>query len=189
MTDTLSSGLLFLTTTIIDLYLFVLVIRLMLAFVGANYFNPLTQGIIKVTDFIIKPMRRFIPNVRRIEVSTLVLIIFLEMCKFFFIALFSMGVPNIIGLFILAIGGTTKLLIDAMFYAILFQAILSFIQPMSPINYLLQQFTSPIMRPIQRFVPPIGGFDISPIPAMIGLQLLTILLVNPIMSAGLGVAY
>lgn len=189
MSEALRAALLFLVTTVFNLYLFMLIIRVILVWIGANYYEPVTQFIVKVTDFIVKPLRNLIPNYRGIEFSSLVIILALEIIKFLIISLLSFGFPNIFGLIILAIADSIKLLLEAFFYAILLQAILTWIQPGAPINYLLARFTAPIMNPIRRVIPPIAGVDISPIPALIILQLLIILIVNSLMGIGLGVAF
>ncbi len=189
MPDTGRAALLFLINTLFDLYIFVLIVRLVLVYVGANYFDPTTQFITKLTDFLIRPLRKIIPNYGRIEFSTLIVVIVLELIKFLAISSITFGLPNIVGLFILAFADALKLLIQTFFYAILLQAIMSWIQPYSPMNQMLYQFTSPIMRPFRRIIPPIGGIDISPIAALIILQLLIILLVNSLMSMGLRVAF
>ncbi len=188
MVTTFNTGLLFLVNTLFDLYLFILAVRLILAFVGANYFDPITQFVIKLTDFWVKPLKKIIPNAGGIEFSTLIIILLIQVIKFTCISLLSIGMPNYLGIIILALGDTIKLFINTFFYAILIQVILSWIQPMSPANRLLYQLTSPIMTPMRRIVPPISGIDISPIPALILLQLLIILVVNPIMSVGIGIA-
>lgn len=189
MSDSIRAALLFLINTLFDLYLFILMIRLILVFVGANYFDPITQFIVKCTDFIVKPLRRWIPNFRNLELATLILIFVLEIIKFLLIAGMSFGMPTILGLLILALSGSIRLILETFFYAILLQAIMSWIQPMTSINQLLYQFTSPIMRPLRRIIPLVGGIDISPIPALIGLQLLIIIFVNPLMALGLGIAF
>lgn len=189
MPDTLQAGLLFLVNTIFDMYLFILIIRIILVWVGASYFDPITQFVVKLTDFIVKPLRRRIPNINRFETASVILLLLIEVVKFFIISSLSFGIPSIAGLLVLAFADSVKLLIQAFFYAILLQVILSWVQPYSPVSSFLDQFTSPIMRPIKRIVPPVAGFDISPIPALIILQLLSILLVTPLMTAGLAIAY
>lgn len=188
MPDTMRAGLLFLINTVFNLYLFILIIRVILAFVHAEYFHPFTQFMLKCTNFIVKPLRKYIPNVYGIEIATLILILVLIFIKFFLIAVISVGLPHILGLLVLTIGEFINLLIETFFYAILFQAILSWIQPASPINYILYQFTSPLMKPIRRVVPPVSGFDISAIPALILLKLLSIILVTQMMDAGWRIA-
>lgn len=186
---TLSEGLLFLINTLFDLFLFILVIRFILAWSSAHYFDPVTQVIVRLTDFMIKPLRRFIPNIYRFETATLLVILVFELIKFETIAMLSMGAPNISGLILLSIADILKLFIQTFFYAILVQALMSWIMPNSPLNNVLYQVTSPIMRPFQRWIPLIGGVDISPIPAMIFLQLLIIIMVNPLMGLGLTLSF
>lgn len=189
MSDTLRAALIFLTQTVFDLYLFILIIRLVLAFVGASYTHPVTQFITRLTSFIIKPMRKFIPNIREFETATFVLILLVEITKYLFISAFSYGMPNIFGLILIGIADSVQLLLQTFTYAIIIQAIMTWIQPGSPMNSLLDQFTSPIMRPLQRIIPPVGGMDITPIPAIIILQLLSIVLVKPLIAVGLSVAF
>ena len=188
MSNTLQAAALFLINTLFDLYLFILVIRIILVYVGANYFDPITQFIVKFTDFVVKPLRRFLPNIKRFELSSVVLLLVLQLIKFVIITNLAIGMPSITSLVLLAVGDTLKLIIQTFFYAILLQVILSWVQPYSPVSRVLNQFTSPIMNPLHRIIPTVGGMDITPIPALILLQLLNIIIVNPIMSLGLGVA-
>src|SRR5690242_940135 len=84
--------------------------------------------------------------------------------------LITFCVPHFLGLLILAGVDVIKIILNLFFYLILFQALLSWIQPgFSPLAKVLMQMTAPILRPIQRVIPLIGGFDISPVPALIGL--------------------
>lgn len=188
MSGTSLNAILFLISCIFDFYILILIMRLVLAWVGADYHNPVTQFVVKMTSFFIKPMKKILPDIRGIETSTLVAIILVEVCKFFFITVLSFGLPNIIGLFILAIGDFLQLLIWALSIALILQVILSWVQPGSHVHQTLDKFTSPLMRPFQRVLPPVAGIDISPIPALIILQLLIIVLVNPMKGVGLGMA-
>lgn len=189
MTETLRAALVFLTQTIFDLYLFVLIVRLVLTWVGAEYSHPVTILIARLTSFIIKPLRKFIPNIGKLETATVICILLVDMIKFLFISELSFGFPNLIGLFIISLADSLRLLLQTFTYAILIQAIMSWIQPGSQMNSLLYQFTSPIMRPLQRYIPLVGGMDITPIPAIIILQLIAIILVKPLIAIGMGVAF
>lgn len=183
----MNDGLLFLIQTIFDIYLFILVIRVLLAFAGANYFEPITQFVVKCTDFIVKPVRKVIPNVSGIELSTVLIIFALELAKFGLILALSYGGVSLLGLAIIALADTMKMFLQTIFYAIILQVILTWVQPSSPVLSVLYRVSAPVMRPIQRLCPVVGGIDISPIPAMILLQLLIITIVNPLMAIGLGV--
>lgn len=190
MPNPIHNATIFLITTLFDLYLFVLMVRVILVHARADYFNPLSQFVVKLTQPIINPLRRILPNVAHFELASIFLILALEVLKFFLISIMVTGVPHITGLLILAIGDAAKILLNTFFYAILFQVLLSWIQPgYSPVGRVLSLITSPIMKPIQRIVPPIGGMDISPIPALIILQLLMILVITPLLNVGLRMSF
>lgn len=188
MSGTSLNAILFLISSLFDFYIVVLFMRLVLAWVGADYYHPMTQFVVKLTSFLVKPLKKVLPDIRGLETSTLVLIILVEIIKYFLITLFSFGMPNLLGLVILAIGDALRLMIETLSLALVLQVILSWVQPGSPLYLVLAKFTSPLMRPIQKVIPPVAGIDISPVPAIIILQLLIIILVDPIKAAGLGVA-
>lgn len=189
MSDPIEHALLFLVNTLFDLYLFILVIRLLLVWVRSDYFNPITQFVVKLTDVLVKPIRRAIPNLGRLETATFILIFVFEIAKFFLVSYLTFGMPNAAALPLLAFGDFLQLVLQVFTFAIILQVILSYVQPMSPLSGVLMRITSPIMYPLHRLIPPIGGFDITPIPALILLQLLSILLVNPILQLGRSVAF
>ncbi len=184
----MNDALLFLISTLFDLYLIILVVRMLLAYAGANYFDPVTQFVVRSTDFLVKPLRRIIPNVFRIEFSTLVIIFALECLKYFLLSTVTRSGLPVVSIGIVALADMIKMVLNTMMYAIILQVILSWVQTNSPVNFILYKITAPIMRPIQRVCPAVGGFDISPIPAIILLQLLVILVPNQLMQIGLGAA-
>ena len=188
MSDTMRDALLFLIETLFNLYLFVLVVRMLLVWVRSDYYHPVTQFVVKMTDWIVQPMRRFLPNVKNIETSTLLLIFLIEIVKFYLTFTISYGVPNIIGVVILSLGDMLYLLVQTFMYAIILQAVLSLMQAGSPVSFILYRITAPILQPISRVMPKIGYIDLSPIPALIILQLIKIVMINPIMQVGLGFA-
>ncbi len=181
-------AILFLVSCIFDFYIMVLVIRLVLAYVNADYNHPLTQFVIKLTSAVVKPLKKFLPDIRGIETATIVLIFIVTMFKCLILNLLSFGIPNLLGVFIYSIGDVLRLFLLTISIALLIQALLSFIQPASPAYGILSRATAPLLRPLQRFIPPISGVDITPIVAIVILQLLFILIARPIMSYGLAVA-
>jgi len=181
----LQEGFIFLIKTLIDLYLFVLIIRFLLAYARADYFNPLTQLMVRLSNPIIVPVRKIIPNVRGIEFSSLLLIYIIDLLKFMIIALMGGLMININGLFIVALGDVLHLFIQVFTVALFLYVIMSWVQPFSPMQNILYKIVSPLVSPFQRIIPPVAGFDLSIIPAFIVLQLISIVLVNPIISWGL----
>jgi YggT family protein len=190
MLEGLVNALVFLINTIVDLYVFVLIARIILIWAHAEALNPLMQFTAKLTDAAVLPTKRFIPNIKGVETATIALIFVIELLKYFLIGLIAYGFPNIFGLIILAVAETLKLTLNVFFYAILGQVILSwFPYKHTDIYNLLALITAPIMNPIRRYVHPVHGFDISPIPALIGLQFIVLLFIDPIYWAGRHLAF
>jgi len=162
----------FLINTIFDLYLMVLAARLILAFSKANYFNPITRFVITLTQPIINPIRRVIPNYDGIEFSTLLVILVLQLIKFSLIGAMFITMPAFDSLLIISITSSIKLILTLLFYSIMISAIMSLLTPnQTPFTQVLYELSSPFLRPFQRMIPPVGGFDISPIPALLILQI------------------
>lgn len=189
MSGTGLNAILFLINALFDFYLFILIIRFFLALAGAEYTHPITQFVVKFTSFIIKPLRKMIPNYRGIEVATIVLILLLEIIKFFILTVMSFGLPNLLGLILLAIGDTAKLILEAISFVFLLRLIMYWLQPASPMNQALDQFAAPFMHPLQRVA--LGRTSylwIAWILAFVILQLLIIAFINPLLAQGLKIA-
>ena len=164
---------LYLITTLFDLYLIVLAVRLILAWMRANYFNPITRFIISITQPIVAPVRRFLPTYKGFEFATLFWMIIVELIKITMISVLFLGPLNFTVLLLIALLGAIKMILNVFFYSILIGAIMSFLSPgHTPLTEILNLIGAPILRPLRRIIPPIGGMDITPIPAMIILQVL-----------------
>lgn len=190
MFQAISNAFTFLITTVSDLFVFLLITRFIFVMVNSEQHNHLVKFTSKMTDFAVQRVKRFIPNHKNIELSTLSLALVIQFLKFLFIGFFALNFPNFLGLLILTLSIVIKITMNVFFYSILAQVILSWF----PYNYneaynLLALITAPIMRPARRIIPPVGGFDIAPIPTMIGLQFLIILLVDPIFQWGWHIAF
>ena len=177
MSGSFNNAAIFLITTLFDLYLIVLAVRLILAWMRANYFNPITRFIISITQPLVAPVRRFLPTYKGFEFATLFWMIGFELIKIVIISVLFIGAIDFITILIIAILSSIKMILNVFFYSILIGAIMSFISPQpTPLGEILHLISSPILRPLRRIIPPIGGMDITPIPAMIILQVLIRLL-------------
>lgn len=190
MLTVLNNAIVFLINTLTDLYVFILIARFILVYARNDSRSPTTRLIAKVTDPLVRPLKRFVPTLKGFEFATLLCLYLIEMVKFILLGIFVFGFPNLLALPILALAEVLKLGIDVFFYAIIAQVILSWV----PYSYndlynILALITSPIMRPLRRLIPPIGGFDITPIPALIGLQLILILFIDPLYIVGIKLAF
>jgi len=175
----LNDALNFLLTTVANLLTFALLLRFFLQYFRAPFQNPLAQMAISVTDFIVKPARKWIPSWKKVDISTLLLAILVQLLLLVLLRLlFSVGIHNIFNIGLLAIVKVLRLSLDLFFYAILIQAILSWVNPMTPISGALNTLTKPLLNPIRKILPVTSGIDFSALVAMILLQMLNISVVT-----------
>lgn len=170
----------FLVNTLFDLYLMVVILRLWLQLVKADFYNPASQFIVKATHPIVGPLRRVIPSIGNFDTATLVLAIAVAALKFVALTLlFGSGMINPVTIIILALITVLKQALSLMFWMLIIRAILSWVsQGQNPIEYVLYQLTEPFLAPIRKVIPPIGGLDLSVLIAIIALQFIQILLQN-----------
>jgi YggT family protein len=182
---------LFLLQSAFDLYIFIVMLRIVLQWVSADYTNPLFQLAAKLTNPPLKPIRRIIPTLHGIDIAAIVLLLLLEILKLTVLIWLQIdAIPRMSGLAVLAFAELLNQLINLFFYTILGLAILSWFSPLmhSPLIDVLHRISDPLMRPIRRVLPPIAGFDLSPIPVLIILKLLAILIVQPLAQIGAALA-
>ena len=182
----------FLIEIIFGLYILAVLLRFLLARVRADFYNPLSQFIVKVTNPAIKPLRRIIPGYFGIDWPSIVLLFIVQLTEIILVALVtSARIPAFEGLCVLTIANLIKEVIYVYIFIILIQVVISWINPgaYNPVTTLLYQLSKPVLKPVKRLLPPAGGFDFSPLVVLIGFQLMIILLVSPLMDLGLRLSY
>ncbi|AKS43072.1 YggT family protein [Wenzhouxiangella marina] len=168
----------FLVETLVQLVLTVVLLRVLLEAVRADWYNPVCQGVIRLTEPMIKPLKSIFPRMGRVNVAGLVLLYLLQLLGLFVLALIVGVSPDPLALALYALLRLVRLLLVVYLVLIIATVIISWIgQGMRhPIIPLLFQLTDPVLAPIRRVLPPLGGFDLSPLVALIGIQFLIILL-------------
>ncbi|MEY4760304.1 MAG: hypothetical protein RLZZ200_160 [Pseudomonadota bacterium] len=168
----------FLVNTLFGLATFVLLLRLLLQGVRADFRNPLVRGIAQLTNPVILPLRRWIPAVGRIDSASVLAVVAMTACKLWVLELIS-PLPAFFGLNfvrLLAIE-LVQLLLQSYLYLILLYAVSSFFTQggYSPGRAMLASLCEPILQPIRRRLPAISGFDLSPLVALLAIQALLLL--------------
>ena len=178
----LNGAAIFVIQTLGSLYLLIVLLRFILQLVRANFYNPLCQSIVKATQPLLKPLRRVIPSVFGLDMSSLVLAILVQMVIFAVVLTLSYMSFNILGLLLWAIIGVTALFLKVFFFAMIISVILSWVAPgsVSPGAELVNQITEPAVAPFRRFLPSMGGLDISPILAFMVIQLIQSFVIPPL---------
>lgn len=182
----------FLISVIFDLYILAVMLRFLLQWVRADFYNPFSQFLVKVTNPALRPLRRIIPGYAGIDWPSILLMLILQAVELVLISLLKIGiVPAVTGLVVLSIAQLLQLAVWIYIVLILIQVILSWVNPhaYSPVTVLMYQLTDPIMRPVRRMIPPAGGFDWSPLVVIIALNLILILVIAPLGDLGQSLSY
>lgn len=166
----------FLINTVFDLYILVILLRLWLQFVRADFYNPFSQMVVKLTQPVLGPMRRFIPSIGSFDTATLIFAIAVAVLKVYALVALGMAQATFIGALIFSVGVVIKQIFQMVFWVLIIRAILSWIsQGRSPVEFVMHQLSEPLLRPVRRFIPPMGGLDLSLLVVLIALQFLQML--------------
>ena len=167
---------LFLIDTAFSLYLMVVILRLWLQLVRADFYNPFSQFVVKATNVVVLPLRRVIPSLGRLDTATLVLAYAIMFCKLVVLQLLQSGQVALVPSLVFSLVLLVKEVFTLLFWILVIRALLSwFSQGQSPVEYVMHQLTEPLLRPVRRILPPLGGLDLSVLVVLIGLQFLNIL--------------
>ena len=180
--------LIYLVQTAISLYILAVLLRFLLQWARADFYNPISQFIVKATNPVVVPLRRIIPSVGGIDMASLVLAIALQILGIaVLLVLNGFTPPNIVVLLMWGALGVVALIVQIFFFALLGMIILSWIAPgnPSPAVMLLHQLTEPVMAPFRKIIPPMGGLDLSPIVVFILINIINIALRHMAASVGL----
>ena len=177
----LNTAAIYILQTLGSLYLLIILLRFVLQLVRANFYNPLCQFAVRATQPLLKPLRRIIPSVFGLDMSSLVLAIIVQMILMALTLLLSYGTTgDPLHLLLWSIIGVTALFLKIFFFALIVSVILSWVAPGShnPGAELVNQICEPLLTPLRRVLPNLGGLDISPILAFLVLKLLDMLVIN-----------
>jgi YggT family protein len=172
------SALIYIIQSLLTLALSVVLLRLLMQLSRADFRNPISQGIVRVTNPLIIPLRRILPPIGRVDTASVVAVVLvavLEVVIITSLAGFPLEPVTVLRATLLEIVTKTLWLY---FYAIFLYALISMVAPgvYSPFNSLLTSLCEPVLRPIRRVIPPLGGIDLSPLWAGILIQAILILL-------------
>ncbi len=176
-----TNPLVFLIQVLFGAYIAVVMLRFLLQWVRADFYNPLSQFIVKATTPLLRPLRRIIPGFGGVDFASIILMWLLQSLELSLILLVS-GAGLHAAVLLWAIPELIALLINVFLVAIFIQVILSWVNPgaYNPASALLHSLTEPLLGPARRLIPPIGGLDLSPMLVIIGLYLLEMLLLPPL---------
>lgn len=168
----------FLIGFVFDVYIFLVLTRFILQAVRADFYNPISQFVVRATNPPLVPLRRVIPGWGGIDTAALVLVLVLLAAKIMvLIWMAGYGMPGGAQLLLISVRELAGLLLSYAFWAILVRVILSWVapDPANPVTRIIIQITEPVMAPARKVLPPMGGLDLSPILVLLLIQFLRIL--------------
>lgn len=181
-TSYMTNPVIFLIDTIVSLYILAVVIRFLLQWTRADFYNPISQFLVKITHPPLKLLRRFVPSIGKIDTASIVLALGLQMTADFSILMLKGVMVSIPALIILSFSQLVSLLFNVFVFAVFARAILSWFDPgnYNPASSLLQNLTEPLLNLCRKIIPDLGGMDLSPLVALVGLQLAKMMILPPL---------
>ncbi len=179
-----SNPIIFLIDVLFSLYMTIVALRIIMQWAEWEYHNPVVKFILRVTQVPVKFLRRFISAIGRWDTATIVLLFALACIKLLLIALFQSSLPHLASLLLLTLAEIFSLFITIFTVSIIVEVILSWVSPpgtYNPVSPLISRMNAPLLRPIRHKLPDMGGIDISPLIAVLALQILS-MLVMPILT-------
>ncbi|MFZ5561674.1 MAG: YggT family protein [Pseudomonadota bacterium] len=168
-----------LLSTAFDIYIVILWLRFLLQLLHADFYNPIAQFVVRATAPLVDPLRRLLPGNRSWNPAALLLIVLFKMLEITLLGLLAgSGTLSPPVLLIVTVIQLLYLAIDFYFWTLIIGVVLSWVAPgsYSPAAVLVHQITEPLLAPCRRLLPSMGGLDLSPIVAFLGLQVFKILL-------------
>ncbi len=174
---------LFLVQTTFGLYAALVLLRLLFQAMDVDFRNPLSQFVYKATQPVLKPLRRLLPMRPRIEPALVVLLLLVQLLEVYALSVLRGYLPGLIGALLMAVAQSLSLLTLTLSALLIVRAIVSWVVAAgggyNPMLHLLDQLTEPLLAPLRRIIPPLGGMDFSVLLALVAVQLVSILLVQP----------
>ena len=194
----LLSPLMLIINTLFDLYILLVLLRFLLQMLRADFYNPISQFIVRVTTPPLRLLRRFIPSVRGQDTASIVLCLVLIFVKFMILRALDVKAVHIGGvvapiigvsyggLLVFCLADLVALTFTVFLVAVIIEVILSWIAPgnSNPVIGLVHKLAEPVLRPVRRVIPPVGGLDLSPLFATLILLVGKMLVVPPIVLLG-----
>ena len=165
-------------------YLTIVLLRFLLQLARADFYNPITQFVVKATTPLLRPLRRFIPGWGGIDGAALVLAVIIQAITLFLILV----AMNPLTLLVWAVLNVLDLIVKIYFWSVIAVVVVSWIAPGSshPAIQLVAQITEPVMRPVRNVIPSMGGLDLSPIIVFLILNVISVVIGHMKVAAGLG---
>jgi len=179
--DYISNPLIFLLQVAFEFLTLTALLRFLLQALRADFFNPISQFVVRVSEPAMAPLRKVLPASRRFDTVSLLFAWLLKSLELVIVLAYLRGGLHLGVAMLWAVPAVLELAINVFVFTLVVQAVLSWVtNETTPVTALLWSFTEPVLRPLRSILPPIGGLDLSPLIAVVLLIVLKMLLVPPL---------
>ena len=178
----MTDPIIFLIDTLCSLYIMAVLLRFLLQWCGADFYNPISQFLVKITHPPLRIMRRFVPSIGKIDSSSLVLMLSLQMLADFSILMLKGVSINVGALAILSMTQLISLLLNVLVFSVFARAVLSWVNPGAfyAAASIVEALSNPILNLCRKMIPNLGGIDLSPLAALLLLQMAKMVVLPPL---------
>jgi YggT family protein len=162
----------FLIDAVASFFVFVLLARFHFQWLRVPFRNPVGEFVLATTNFMVVPVRRVVPGLAGLDLGTLLLAWAVQALGLWLQAQIVGSEPPFVNLALVALVDLLRYSIYILMFAVIVQAVLSWVNPYTPVAPAFDTITRPFLRPLRRFIPPLGGVDLTPLILLVGLQVL-----------------
>jgi len=167
-----------------------IVLRVLLQWVRANFYNPICQFLYKATNPVLMPLRKIVPSWRNLDIAGIALAWVVTALKLVLLYATLGEALGVLGLIVLSLADLIDFVLLLYIVLILARVVISFVGADSyhPIVPLVMQLTEPVLKPIRRVLPSVSGIDFSPMVALLAITLARVLIAKPLLDLGVSLA-
>lgn len=168
----------FLVDTVFTFFVFLLLLRFHFQWLRVSFHNAIGEFVLLTTNWIVRPARRIVPSIAKLDVATLIAALVVQVLGQWLQAAIAGVEPGIVPLLFVALVDLLRYSLYILMAAVIIQVVLSWVNPYTDAAPVLDALTRPFLRPLRRFVPPVGNFDLTPLVLIILLQIVLIVVWN-----------
>jgi YggT family protein len=166
----------FLVDTVVTFFVFLLLARFHFQWLRVPFRNPVGEFVLATTSWMVMPARRFIPGLAGLDLASLLLAWVLQALGLWVQAEIRALAPALLGIIFVALVDLVRYSLYILVAAVIVQVVFSWLNPYTPVAPVLDALTRPFLRPLRRFVPPIGNIDLTPLVLVVLAQVVLIVL-------------
>jgi YggT family protein len=166
----------FLIDTLVTFFVFVLLLRFHFQWLHVPFRNPVGEFVLATTSWMVMPVRRFVPGLAGLDLSTLLLAWIIQALGLWIEAGIRGADSGLVGLLLVALLDLVRYSLYILVAAVIIEVVFSWINPGTPVAPVLAAMTRPFLRPLRRYIPPVGQFDLTPLALVVLIQVVLIVL-------------